>query len=243
MKHVIKQTITLWTKNSWQLVSLTLLAIILTMALKNMLSFDYIRLDFIFKTILIGGIVCYIHNYQLKEKKDLKSFFKVINLMLPFILLAVTLILYQKFFNRIAYNYISTDVHFAVVDSKGWLIKNLFTISGLVEIPIIIFTMLIFLPLNLAPAIIVIDQAKITQALSKSTLLVFNHFWFVLLSFLIFQYLYYSVNILTSEAIRVALQAIILSLEICFYYSLFYSIELKTSIENEKKILDTFGKK
>lgn len=242
MKDVIKQTIALWTKNSWQLIGFTLLSITLPLALKNLLSFDYIRLDFILKTVLIGGVFCYLNTFQTQGKKELTSYFKVINLLLTFILLAVTLILYQKFFNRIAYNYISTDLHFSFVDSKGWLITNLVTVNSLLELPIIALTILVFLPMTLAPAVVAFDQTKIIQALSKSSLIVFSHFGFVLSGFIAFQSVYFLVNPITNDFIKIPLQAVFLSLEICFYYILFYSTEMKERNEREQQILNNFGK-
>ena len=146
MKEVIKHTISIWTKNSIQLIILSIAAMILPVYLRSYLNFNYVPFDYILQSVFIGGIYCYINDFQLTGKKDWKAYLQIGNLFLSFVLLAVTYILLQKLLNRVT-NYISPNefidfVNITLALSKSTLL--VFKHFGLVLSAFIVFELFYF---------------------------------------------------------------------------------------------------
>jgi hypothetical protein len=244
MGELIRLASTLWKKNAFQLAILSIGAMLSPTLLQNYLGFNYVRLDYVFQTIMIGGVYCYLNEYQLTSKRNWKAYFKVFNLLLSFILLAVTLILFQKFFNRIGSDFISKDLYYITAVYKGWLVTSILNVQNIFGLLLILLTLLIILPLVISPAIIAHEQIKITQALSKATLLVFSKFGLVLGSFIIFELLYFAASQLFYNSITKEItQGVILSIEIVFYFSLYYLSAQKELSKSDEIILNKFGER
>jgi hypothetical protein len=243
MKHQIKHTFSIWIPNSLPLMTASIAAMVLPIILSSYLSFNYIPFDYILQTVLIGGVYSYINDYQLSGTKKWQSYFKSSNVFLSFILLAVTYILFQKLFNRVVSSYISTDVFIEFVNNKGWLVRTALNNTSLLSYLITSLSLFMILPLLLTPAVLVGEQVNFTQALAKSTLMVFKHFWLVISVFVFFEIAYFGINEIFHDMIKKITIGLLLSLQISFYYSIYYLDKKGTIDKEENEILQNFGTK
>jgi len=242
MIETIKLTFSIWKKNSIQLILLSLLSLVLPTVLQSIINLNYFPIHYILHLILVGAIYCYINHFQKTGKRSWKSYFDISHVILSFVILGVTIILFQKFFNQIITKYTNTDLYIDFTNTNGWSISNLFATPTVLSNSIIFLATLIYLPLLLTPTILATEKCNITLALSKSSLIFFKYFWMIGSAFLLFEVLIFSITKTTNGVVSELLKGFFLSIFIPFYFSIYFH-EHKHEIEKEDdELLETFGK-